>query len=178
MNKESILRLIEKVGKWEASKMMGLTLTELITKTKSPLFADESYEVLLELLAEGKIPNEYEEFDIDLDRINGIFMWAPKKSIKTEHNGKILTEIIVVYATPYWDAHAELPYNVDYYELFIGKDAIANEEQPPISLNKRPIRGRHRNVEELVQWYKEVYLPGVYDNIMNTILPELRSEYI
>lgn len=177
MNKESLIRLIEKLGNWEAAKMLGITIAELLTITKRPLFAEECYDVLLELIRNKQIPTEYEEFDIYSSSLEGTVLWVPKSSLKSEYKGQKLSEIIMVLATPYWDGMSILPYNVQYYELYNNKELLANEEQPDFYLVKK-IPGRFRNIDELIQWYKEVYLPSVYDNIINTILPQLRADYI
>ena len=177
MNKESLLKLVDKVGVWDAAKMVGLSITEVLTITKRPLFAEESYEVLLELIRNKQIPTEYGEFEIYSSGFEGTVYWVPKSSLKSEYKGQKLTEIIMVLATPYWDGGSILPYNVQYYELYNNKELLANEEQPDFYFVKK-VPGKFRNIEELLQWYKEVYLPGVYDNIMNTILPQLRAEYI
>lgn len=177
MNKESLLRLVEKVGIWDAAKMVGLSITEILTITKYPLYPTESYEVLLELIRNKQIPTEYEEFEIYSSGFEGTVSWTPLTSIRTEYNGRRFTEGIMILATPYWDGRAILPYNVEYYVLNINGLHAANEEQPDFYFVKK-VPGKFRNIEELLQWYKEVYLPGVYDNIMNTILPQLRAEYI
>lgn len=177
MNKESLLKLVDKVGVWDAAKMVGLSITEILTITKRPLYPMESYEVLLELIRNKQIPTEYEEFEIYSSGLEGTVSWTPLTSIRTEHNGRRFTEGIMVLATPFWDGGSILPYNVQYYELNINGLHAANEEQPDFYFVKK-IPGRFRNIEELLQWYKEVYLPSVYDNIINTILPQLRAEYI
>ena len=177
MNKESLLRLVEKVGIWDAAKMVGISITEILTITKYPLYPTESYEVLLDLISHQKIPTSYEEFIISADSYEGTVSWTPKTSIRTEYNGRRFTEGIMVLATPYWDGMSILPYNVGYYVLNINGLHAANEEQPDFYLS-REIPSKFRDIEDLLQWYEDVYLPGVYDNIINTILPQLRAEYI
>jgi hypothetical protein len=177
MNKESLLRLVEKVGIWDAAKMVGLSITEILTITKYPLYPTESYEVLLDLISHQEIPTSYKEFIISADSYEGTVSWTPLTSIRTEYNGRQFTEGIMILATPYWDGRAILPYNVEYYVLNINGLHAANEEQPDFYLS-REIPSKFRDIEDLLQWYEDVYLPGVYDNIINTILPQLRAEYI
>jgi hypothetical protein len=177
MNKESLLRLVDKVGIWDAAKMVGLSITEILTITKYPLSPMESYEVLLDLISNKQIPTNYKEFIISTDSFEGTISWDPKTSIRTEYKGRQFTEGLTILATPYWDDRSILPYNVGYYVLYINGLLAGNVEQPDFYLVKE-IPSKFKNIEDLLQWYKEVYLPGVYDNIMNTILPQLRSEYI
>ena len=59
MNKELLLRLVEKFGIWDAAKMVGLSITEILTITKYPLYPMESYEVLLDLISNEEIPTKY-----------------------------------------------------------------------------------------------------------------------
>jgi hypothetical protein len=81
-------------------------------------------------------------------------------------------------ATPFWDSESYTPVETEWYSLtdesknkLIGEIEGGGDYFDPIA-----DKVFFDSVEELYNWYNEIYLPRVYNIIMNKFLPLLRQD--
>ena len=81
-------------------------------------------------------------------------------------------------ATPFWDGESYTPVETDWYSLVDGsKNELIDEiEAGGVYFETINDKVFFDSVEELNNWYNEIYLPGVYKIIMDNFLPNLRQE--
>lgn len=176
-SKEAIRNLIDSVGVFSAQNILGLSLSELITISGSKIYPEIMHVLLPELLIDGVLPSKYKEFSLVYDG-DGILTWSTLDTLITRVDGGYLKEIILVYATPYWDDSSLLPIDVEYYEGWLGKGNTVGEDQPTLGeFDSIQLPDSFNNMEELLTFFNEVYSPTVYNLIMNKILPLLRDRY-
>ena len=171
-------KYINEFGIYETAKMMGLTMTRVIEMSNFPINSKIANELLIENLVKGKLKDTYKEFKIQTN-LDGIFYWDGE--LKT---GKFLpnyTELITAVATPFWDGLDFTPVEIDWFTLEdrsrkIGKQVVVETEGAGNYYKTLQDKTRFNSVEELLSWYDEVYLPGVYDIIMNELLPKVHQD--
>ena len=169
----SILELIDEVGIYEAKKYLGVSTTQLVKLSKIEINSKIANELLIENLEKGKLKDTYKEFNIQ-SNLDGVIYWDGE--IKTGEFLPNYTEVITAVATPFWDGLDYTPVEIDWFTLEdksrkIGKQVVVEIEGAGNYFKVLRDKTRFDSVEELFSWYDEVYLPGVYDIIMNELLP-------
>lgn len=168
-----VSEIIDEVGIYEAKKYFGVTMTQLVKLSKIEINPTIANELLFENLGEGKLKDTYKEFNIQIN-FDGIFYWNGK--IKTGEFLPDYTEVITAVATPFWDGLDYTPVEIDWITLEdrskeIGKQVVVEIAGEGNYFKVLRDKTRFDSVEELFSWYDEVYLPGVYDIIINELLP-------
>jgi hypothetical protein len=164
---------INKFGYWETQRMMGVSYTKLAKLSGMLISEDLAYEIIQENINKNNLPTKYKEFRIATN-FDGIVYW--EANIKTGYFPSYLIESFYVYATPFWDANNYTPVEVDFYELVDkDKDVYVQITGDGDFFKTYRDRSLFNNVDDLFKWYKEKYLPNVYDIIMNTLLPEVKK---
>ena len=176
-SKERLINLINSVGLSEASKTLGLELTHLLKISQYPIHPDIIPEITEELIINGILPSKHEEFTIGYDS-DGILSWSTLDPIRTKYQNKNLSELLIVYATPYWDGDNVLPFDIEFYEASLGKDDNVIEDQPLFGdFGAVKLPPKFKNLEEYITFFNEKYIPKVYKMIINDILPRLRDTF-
>lgn len=177
-SKERLISMINSLGLTDTSKMLGLPLYEVLRISGYQVTPDYIYDITNELIINGELPSKFKEFTIGYDS-DGILSWSTLNTLRSKYKNKNLKELIIVYATPYWDGENVLPFDIEFYEASLGKDENVLEDQPlsgEFNALKLPIK--FKNLEEYIKFYNEKYLPKVYNVIMDKILPLLRETYL
>ena len=180
----SILELIDEVGIYEAKKYLGVNMTQLVKLSKIEINPTIANELLIENLGKGKLKDTYKEFNIQ-SNLDGVIYWDGE--IKTGEFLPDYTEVITAVATPFWDGLDYTPVEIDWFTLEnrskeINKQVVV--EIPGEGNYFKVLKDKKifDSVEELFSWYDEVYLPGVYDIIINKLLPiaqqDMEDNYI
>lgn len=173
-----VSEIIDEVGIYEAKKYFGVTMTQLVKLSKIEINPTIAMELLLENLDKGKLKKTYKEFNIQTS-LDGIFYWDGE--LKT---GKFLpnyTEVITAMATPFWDGLDYTPVEIDWITLEdrskeINKQVVVEIVGEGHYFKALRDKTRFDSVEELFSWYDEVYLPGVYDIVINKLLPVAQQD--
>ena len=170
--KKKISALIDEYGLYDAAKILGLSFTQIVKISDTPINPEIANEILIENMIKGNIIDNYKEFIIHASN-DGVFYW--ETNTRTGHFSDDRVEQITVAATPFWDGVDYTPVEIDWFTLY-DKDMV----NPIYSMGgegnyfkKFTHQTNFETVEELNVWYNEVYLPGVYDIIMNSLLPKL-----
>jgi len=126
-------------------------------------------------LINGKLTDEYKGFKIQ-SNMDGIFYWDAE--IKTGQFLDKYTEAITVVATPFWDGTSFTPIEIDWFSLLdksrpIQRQVVVEIEGGGSYYQSLKDKISFDSVEELFNWYDEVYLPGVYNIVMNELLPQV-----
>ena len=170
--KKKISALIDEYGLYEAAKILGLSFRQIVKISKHPINPEIANEILIQDMIKGNIVDNYKEFIIHASN-DGVFYW--ETNTRTGHFSNDRVEQITVAATPFWDGVDYTPVEIDWFTLY-DKDmvnAIYSMEGEGNYFKKFSHQTNFETVEELNDWYNEVYLPGVYDIIMNSLLPKV-----
>ena len=170
--KKKISALIDEYGLYDAAKMLGLSFTQIVKISDTPINPEIANQILIENMRKGNLTENYKEFIIH-SSYDGVFYW--ETNTRTGHFSNDRVEQITVAATPFWDGLDYTPVEIDWFTLY-DKDMV----NPIYSMGgegnyfkKFTHQTNFETVEELNVWYNEVYLPGVYDIIMNSLLPKV-----
>ena len=174
---EKIITLTEKVGYRKAAKVLGVTLANLFRLTRQPIDTDTgmAYEIIIESIINKTLPTEYKEFKISTN-FDGVVYWEGK--LYTDQFLPNMKETIWVMATPFWDGMRWTPVETEWYSLIdMSNDVLISEIEGGGDYYEQlgEVEG-FSNVDDLFSWYKKVYLPSVYDIIMDNFLPKLQDD--
>jgi len=173
--KDKILKLIDEVGLWDTKRILGVSLTQLIKFAGLKIHHGLANEVIIDNISNGNLPTEYKEFKISRN-FDGVVYWQGK--FYGQHFLPNVVETIWVMATPFWDGMKTTPVETDWYSLVdTSNDTLIDEIQGGGDYFKE-LKGvdSFDNVDELINWYNEVYLPSVYELIMTHFLPSIRQD--
>lgn len=164
-SKEKIKNLIDAIGIHDAKKILGMKTTDIVNFTKMSINPELAYDIFYELFSEKKLPRIYREFKLFFDGFEGSVTWEYTQDFIFSKTEKY-EEKMLVYATPFWDGKSEIPIQLSYYELLDEKDnetisLIEDEDYESIKIDNT-----FKNVEELLIWYRDFYLPEVYNLII------------
>lgn len=172
--KNVIEKHIKDFGYYNTKKILGLSFTELARIVGVIITSELANDILAENINNKNLPTSYKGFNI-YTGFDGIVYWGIK--IQT---GRFLPDIIEhidVVATPFWDGNKWTPVELDWYEL-INKDtgkSIINFSSDGSYFRAIEDRTSFETVDDLFQWYKEFYLPTVYEMIMTDFLPNIQQ---
>jgi hypothetical protein len=176
---ENALRnYVNKYGIYDTYKMLGISLTKLVKISGIPINGIIANDVLMENLENGNLTDTYKGFKIQ-SNLDGVVYWDGE--IKTGEFLPNYTELITAMATPFWDGVDYTPVEIDWFTLEdrsrkIGEQLVVETEGSGNYYKELQDKTRFNSVEELLSWYDEVYLPGVYDIIMNELLPKVQQD--
>ena len=173
-----VSEIIDEVGIYEAKKYFGITMTQLVKLSKIEINSKIANELLIENLEKGKLKDTYKEFNIQLN-LDGVVYWDGE--IKTGEFLPNYTEVITAMATPFWDGVDYTPVEIDWFSLLdksrkIDKQVVVEISGEGDYFKVLKDKTSFDSVEELFEWYNEIYLPGVYDIIMNELLPKVQQD--
>ena len=172
--KEKILNLIDKLGLWETKEIMGVSLVKLVRLADLKIDSGLANKILYEGINNETLPTKYKEFEITTNS-NGVVYWEGK--LKTDHFLPDLIESIYVMATPFFDGVKYTPVENDWYSLITSQDTLIDEIEAGGDYYEQLDEVEvFSNVDDLLSWYEKVYLPGVYEIIMDNFLPKLQQD--
>ena len=171
--KKRIKNTIEEFGIYQTAKMLGISQSKLVEITEYPIDSVLANELLIENIKNNDLPTRYNEFRI-YDYGSDIIGWIC--NIKTDRFLPDTIEQITVMATPFWDGENHTPVEIDWFTLLDDKlNNIIEIEGEGNYFQALNHQSSFKNVEELFNWYKEFYLPEVYDIVMNKLLPKVHK---
>jgi hypothetical protein len=175
--KDKILKLIDELGLWKTKEALGISLTKLVKMSGMRIESDIGLasEIIIENINNGNLPTEYKEFKISTSS-DGVVYWEGK--FYGEHFLPNMVETVWVMASPFWDGMTWTPVETDWYSLVNRNDntLIAEIEGGGDYYEQLDEVEGFNNVDDLFSWYEKVYLPSVYEIIMDNFLPKLRQD--
>ena len=171
--KDKLIELINTQGVYDSSKMLGISITDIVRLSGIPIYSEIAYEVLYENINNKNLPTKYKEFKINAE-FDGVVGWDG--NLKTGYFSPDITETVHALATPFYDGNNRIPIDLDWYTLSVENNKIiSNISGDGDYFNSIDHDGSFNNIDELFDWYKKVYLPMVYRIIMNKILPSVQQ---
>lgn len=176
--KKRLRLLVDERGLREAAKMLGLTQVELVVELNIPIDYNLANQLLFDLFNLGKLPEVYREYEISVDRFNGTFEWRLNSPTDFYGDDAEYKEMYACYATPFWDGSDYTPVEAIYYTVtkdgktMIDKEMIGDHYESLKSITE------FRNLEHLLVWYRDFYLPNVYYILNRIFLDSIREESI
>ena len=158
-------------GLAKTAKMMGMSKIDLINLIKVPIDGETANELIYGYIKSGKLTNEYGKFKLNAG-FNGVITWFAK--LETGYFPPNITERVYVMATPFWDGSGNTPIDLDEVILYEnGNKILEVHGDDHLELDHQ---SEFKDIDELLTWYNEFYLPNVYDIIMNNLLPKFYRE--
>lgn len=173
-HREYIRKQIKENGLYETSQLLGLSMAQLIVISGIEITTKYANEVLLDMMDKKDIPTRYKGFEIEHNGDGGVAWYG---SHLTDKFGPELRETIYGMATPFWDGNNMIPIDFDFYDLATPSENSSLYSYDSYGLYQSIITARKKfeSLEKLLEWYRDFYLPTVYDKIMNECLPEVRK---
>lgn len=160
--RKKLYDLISKNGFWETKEMLNIPAYDLYRISKHPIDCDGAGYVLWELgNKRGLLSKKYKEFTVEFD-YDGVLRWGTQ----------IERDNIYVYvlATPFWDGICEVPVDVELEkETGSGVILLGSGNSGLEFFDSYGTPKEFKDIEELLIWFKEVYLPETYSTIHRLI---------
>lgn len=178
MNKrEKLIELINENGLYDTSKMLGISILELVEISGHPIDNGyEAYDVIYEMMNKKLVPRKYKNFNIGIDTMVGSVVWTLSDEPLIKINGDYYKEYIETYATPFWDGENNIPIDTNFYRITDNNNKQTSLFDYDLQDIIRIANVYFETLDDLENWYKGVYLPGVHYIIMKKHLPEMRIE--
>jgi hypothetical protein len=171
-NKKYFKEYVHKFGYHQAKKILGLSYTEIAELTGEKINEEIAYEILYENIKNKLLPTEYKGFTIEVN-FDGLVYWETKT--QTGKFPSNFIEHILVYATPFYDGSVFTPVEIDFYELTDENDVTYVKLYGDGDFYKTFLDEYiFHNIEDLIVWYKDVYLPKTFNLIM-TLISEVHN---
>lgn len=166
---------IEQHGIDRALKLTGMDLIKIVNISGIKITPRIANELIMDGITFRKLTREYNGFRITT--YNDVVQWEGK--IKTGFFTSNVTEVITVMATPFWDGVEWTPIDLDWYSLY-NKDMVVIDEIGGDSDYYQTWEDKTSfdSVDELFDWYENVYLPEVYKIVMNNLLPKAQADIV
>jgi hypothetical protein len=175
--RDKILKLIDELGLWKTKEVLGISLTKLVKMVGMRIESaiGLANEIIIENINNGNLPTEYKEFKISTSS-DGVVYWEGK--FYGEHFLPNMVETVWVMASPFWDGMKWTPVETDWYSLVDTSNdtLIAEIEGGGDYYEQLDEVEVFSNVDDLFSWYNKVYLPSVYEIIIDNFLPKLRQD--
>jgi len=172
----TLIKLIKDNGLWEASVIAGLDMIDLVSKSGIKINSDIAYRIIVELYSDEKLPTSYKEFTLDYSRFDGTLVWVGKFDVNIK--GEKITEHLSIYATPFWDGQEIIPFNLMSFNFYDENGEEMGYDDNSDYYRFIEVRDEFDTVKDLLEWFKNFYLPNCYEMIMDEILPDLEYENI
>lgn len=174
--KKRLRLLVDERGLREAAKMLGLTQVELVVELNIPVDYNLANQLLFDLFNLGKLPEVYREYEISVDRFNGTFEWRLNSPTDFYGDDAEYKEMYACYATPFWDGSDYTPVEAIYYTVTKDGKTIIDKEMIGEHYESLKSITEFRNLEHLLVWYRDFYLPNVYYILNRLFLTNIREE--
>jgi hypothetical protein len=152
--RKKIIDLVDKVGRDEASKILGLGMGELYVITKQPIDCETAGDIIYEAYEKRILVKKYKGFEIEINTFGGTLEWTSE----VNHGYPGGTHRIFVKATPFWEGMCIVPVDLEIFAE--GDDEYISELYHSYSTPES-----FENIEKLMIWFKEKYLVETYEAI-------------
>ena len=176
--KKQLTQLVDEKGLRGASKVLGLTQVELVVMLNIPINYELANQLLFDLYKLGKLPNVYREYEIMVDKYNGTFEWRLDSETDYYGDDNEYKEAFSAYATPFWDGSDDTPVEAIFYVLVKNGETIIDREMVGDYFESLKSVKEFKNLEHLLVWYRDFYLPNVYYILNRVFLRDIREMYI
>lgn len=171
-HKETIQKEIRKNGLYETSRLLGISMTHTVKLSGIKIIPKYANEVLLEMLYKGQIPNVYKQFTVEYDGESAVRWYGHRI---TNEFGLELKETIYCMATPFFGGKGVTPIDFDFYDLSTleNNDNIFSYDNYGEYQEILVHEIEFENIEKLLEWFRDFYLPTVYEKIMTECIPQV-----
>lgn len=159
-NKEKLLKAYNEYGLTDTSKLTGLKRYDVIKMLEIPFDLEIASVLLSDLLRDKKLPK--------VDNSTDTYVYDDVWYIETKHRIEDgLHGLLNTMATPFWDGTNIIP--VDSDNMVLLKDSDASQKHSDVDIHRYSVDDdqptEFKNLEELLIWYRDVYLPFVNKSI-------------
>jgi hypothetical protein len=174
--KKQLRQLVDEKGLRAAGKLLGLTQVDLVVMLNIPIDYKLANQLLFDLYNLGKLPDVYREFVLNVDKNNGTFEWRLDSETDYYGDDAEYKEAFGAYATPFWDGSDYTPVEAIYYVLVKNGETIIDREMMGDYYENLNSIKEFKNLEHLLVWYRDFYLPNIYYIIKRIFLNDIREE--
>lgn len=180
---EKLRKLVDEHGLTYTSKLLGISKLKLARLSDMVIGdAETAYDIINLLFYDGELIKDFEHdgFNVVIgyDGLEGTITWVIESKTTYYSEDDDETEIITCYATPFWDGEPIIPIEVSSYTIVDDNHDVIFEIGGEIQgdfYKNITIGSVYKNVDALIEWYEEKYIPIVFNTIRNLFLPKLRE---
>jgi hypothetical protein len=166
-------KVVDNNGYIEASKILGISITDIFKYTESPIDFGMASIVLYDNMSNGSLPSKYQEFNINTNKYDGVTRWVGNISDGFSTKWK---EEVTIMATPFWDGGKITPVEIESFILYKNDSPVLTIEGEGEYYRAIIKKTEFRNIDELFNWYNNVYLPEVYFLVTKKLLPKIYED--
>jgi hypothetical protein len=166
-------KVVDNNGYIEASKILGISITDIFKYTESPIDFEMATIVLYDNMSDGTLPSKYQEFNIITNKYDGVARWVGNISDGFSTKWK---EEVTIMATPFWDGGKITPVEIESFVLYKNDSPVLTIEGEGEYYRAIIKKTEFRNIDELFNWYNNVYLPEVYFLVTKKLLPKIYED--
>ena len=166
-------KVVDNNGYIEASKILGISITDIFKYTESPIDFEMASIVLYDNMSNGSLPSKYQEFNINTNKYDGVTRWVGNISDGFSTKWK---EEVTIMATPFWDGGKITPVEIESFVLYKNDSPVLTIEGEGEYYRAIIKKTEFRNIDELFNWYNNVYLPEVYFLVTKKLLPKIYED--
>jgi len=174
--KKRLRKLVDEHGLRGAAEILGLNQADLAVELNIPINHELANQVLFDLYQLGKLPEVYREYEIFVDRFNATFEWRMDSPTDYYGDDAEYEETFAGYATPFWDGSDYTPVEAIYYTVTKDGKTMIDKEMMGDYFQELKSITEFRNLEHLLVWYRDFYLPNVYYILNRLFLRDIREE--
>ena len=152
--RKKISDLVDKVGRDDASKILGVDMAELYAITQQPIDCEIASDIIYDAYKKRILVKKYKGFEISQNEFSGVLEW----SSDVNHGYPGGTHSIFVKSTPFWEGECIVPVDLEIFAD--GDDEYIDELYHSYSTPES-----FENIEKLMIWFKEEYLVETYEAI-------------
>lgn len=174
-NKEKLLKFYNEYGLTDTAKLLGFKRYDVLSLLGLPIEDGPTVNMLLEdLFRDGKLPKVDNCLDMYID-FNSVWNIETRHEIDENTHGVLLT-----LATPYWDGTTTIPVDSQYMTVINSEFDKLKDIELELYENMPGQPEEFENIESLLVWYRDVYLPFVNETInqqSKVFIEEYRSNF-
>jgi hypothetical protein len=129
--------------------------------------------VLYDNMSNGSLPSKYQEFNINTNKYDGVTRWVGNISDGFSTKWK---EEVTIMATPFWEGRQITPVELESFVLYKNDSPVLTIEGEGEYYRAIIKKTEFRNIDELFNWYNNVYLPEVYFLVTKKLLPKIYED--
>ena len=169
---QTVNRYVDKYGVYNATKIIGISLTEMVKLSNHPIDSKLANHLIYENFINEKLKRKYKEFKLSME-YGDLVSWFGQ--FENGPFGSDNVEQFSVYATPFLEEGAT-PIEISWYDLLLADGSVISIENEGKYFYELKHKTEFESIDELFDWYDNFYLPETYNVLITDLIPEARNQ--
>jgi hypothetical protein len=170
---QTVNRYVDKYGVYNATEIIGISLTEIVKLTNHPIDNSLAYRLIYENFINEKLKRKYKEFKLSME-YGDLVSWFGQ--FENGPFGSDNVEQFSVYATPFFEEGKTTPIEISWYDLLKDDGSVISIENEGKYFYELKHKTEFESIDELFEWYDNFYLPRTYNILFSDLIPEARNQ--